>query len=356
MGLGDPRTIQVISMRAPVTNVGLDISKSIFQVHAQDDSGVVTVSRTLSRGRVLPFFEGLPPSLVGIEVGGTAHYWGRELSALGHDVRLIPPRDVKPFVRRDKTDANDAEAICEAVQRPHMRFVPIKSAETQAAMGLHRSRELLVKQRSQVLNMLRSLLAEFGVAFPLGTNKTFEMLDRLARGQLAQVPHLAQEIADPLTKHARNLEEMVEANREHLCRWHEQSELSQRLATIPGIGIISATAFASTVVDPERFRTARQFASWLGLTPSQRSSGKQHRYGKMSRRGDAYLRRLLILGTTSVALQARRNPDRAPPLVVNLLERRPLHVVRVAMANRTARIAWAIMMRGGTYRSDLLTG
>lgn len=337
-----------------ISTIGLDLAKSIFQVHCVDAAGKVVVCRALRRSQVLPFFTKLPPCLVGIEACGTSHHWARELAKLGHDVRLMPPAYVKPYVKRGKTDANDAEAICEAVTRPTMRFVPVKSPEQQAALALHRTRDLLVKQRTQLVNMMRGLLAEFGIEMARGLHHALELAKRLVDGRAPDVPDLAQRVVAGLASQIGALQAQLATLEKELLAWHRSSELSQRLATIPGVGIVSATALAASITEPERFRSGRQFAASLGLTPLQNSSGGKDRMGRISRMGDRYLRRLLVVGMTSLIRRARTAPESVDPRIPAMLQRRPARVVTVAAANRTARVAWAIMTRGGTYRKPTM--
>jgi len=337
-----------------ITTIGLDLAKSIFQLHAVDEAGNVVVCKALRRAQVLPFFAKLPPCLVGIEACGTSHYWARELTRLGHEVRLMPPAYVKPYVKRGKNDAVDAEAICEAVTRPTMRFVPVKSPEQQAALALHRTRDLLVKQRTQLVNMVRGLLAEFGIEMARGLHHALALAARLADGDAPDVPELAQRVVAGLARQIGALQVQLAALEKELLTWHRSNELSQRLATIPGIGVISATALAASVTDPGRFRSGRQFAASLGLTPLQNSSGGKERMGRISRMGDRYLRRLLVVGMTSLVRRARSAPDAVDPRIPAMLERKSARLVTVAAANRTARVAWAIMTHGGTYQKPMM--
>lgn len=336
-----------------ITTIGLDLAKSIFQVHAVDAAGTVVVRKALRRSQVLPFFTKLPPCLVGIEACGTSHHWARTLAKLGHEVRLMPPAYVKPYVKRGKTDANDAEAICEAVTRPTMRFVPVKSPEQQAALALHRTRDLLVKQRTQLVNMIRGLLAEFGIEIVRGLHHAIELAARISKGDAPEVPDLAVRVITGLAGQIGDVQVRLAALEKELLAWHRSNELSQRLGTIPGVGLISATALAASVTDPGRFRSGRQFAASLGLTPLQNSSGGKERMGRISRMGDRYLRRLLVIGMTSLVRRARAKPDSVDPRIAAMLARKPARVVTVAAANRTARVAWAIMARGGTYRAPI---
>ncbi|MGB3470355.1 MAG: IS110 family transposase [Erythrobacter sp.] len=336
-----------------ISTIGLDLAKSIFQVHAVAASGEIVVRKALRRGQVLPFFAKLPPCLIGMEACGTSHHWARELAKLGHEVKLMPPAYVKPYVKRGKTDAADAEAICEAVMRPSMRFVPVKSAEQQAALALHRTRDLLVKQRTQLVNMVRGLLAEFGIEMARGLHHALRLAARLSAGDAQEVPTLAQRVVKSLADQIGALQVQLAGLEKELLAWHRSNELSQRLATIPGVGVISASALAASVVEPERFRSGRQFAASLGLTPLQNCSGGKERMGRISRMGDRYLRRLLVISMTSLIRRARARPDSVDPRIAAMLERKPARVVTVAAANRTARVAWAIMTRGGTYQAPV---
>jgi transposase len=334
-----------------ISTVGLDLAKSVFQVHGIDAAGKVVVRKVLRRGQVLPFFAKLPSCLVGIEACGTSHHWARELAKLGHEVRLMPPAYVKPYVKRGKTDAADAEAICEAVTRPTMRFVPMKSAEQQSALALHRTRDLLVKQRTQLVNMIRGLLAEFGIELARGLHHALALAARLSAGEAQEVPTLAQRVVKSLADQVGSLQAELTRLEKELLAWHRSNELSQRLATIPGVGVVSATALAASVTDPDRFRSGRQFAASLGLTPLQNCSGGKERMGRISRMGDRYLRRLLVVGMTSLVRRARTKPAAVDPRLSAMLHRKPARLVTVAAANRTARVAWAIMTRGGTYHA-----
>ena len=336
-----------------ISTIGLDLAKSVFQVHGIDAAGQPVVRKALRRAQLLPFFAKVPPCLVGIEACGTSHHWARELTKLGHAVRLMPPAYVKPYVKRGKTDANDAAAICEAVQRPSMRFVPVKSAEQQAALALHRTRDLLVKQRTQLVNMVRGLLAEFGIEMARGLHHALHLASRLSAGDTPEVPTLAQRVVKGLADQIGAVQVQLATLEKELLAWHRSSELSQRLATIPGVGVISATALAASVIEPERFRSGRQFAASLGLTPLPNCSGGKERMGRISRMGDRYLRRLLVVGMTSLIRRARSAPASVDPRLPAMLLRKPARVVTVAAANRTARVAWAIMTRGGTYRAPV---
>ncbi len=334
-----------------ITTLGLDLAKNVFQVHGISITGEVVVRRALRRAQMVPFFSKLEPCLVGLEACGTSHYWARELTGLGHEVRLMPPAYVKPYVKRGKTDAGDAEAICEAVRRPTMRFVPIKSVDQQAALALHRTRDLLVRQRTQLVNMIRGVLAEFGIEIPKGITYALAFVRRVVAGEAQNIPELAAKVIGALAEHALEGQARIRQLERELMAWHRASELSQRIATVPGVGLLGATALAATVTDPGQFRSGRQFAAWLGLTPRQNCSGGKERLGRISKMGDQYLRRLLVNGMTSLVARNVRRPDLADPRVAALLARKPLRVATVAMANHAARAIWAIMARGETYRA-----
>ena len=331
-----------------ITTIGLDLAKHVFQVHGIDASGAPVVRKRLRRSEVLAFFARLPGCLVGMEACATAHYWARELRAVGHEVRLMPAKDVKAYVKRNKNDAADAEAICEAVRRPTMRFVPIKTAEQQAALLVHRGRERLVRQRTALVNALRAHLAEFGVIAPLGLRNIARLIAVVRDESDARLPDLARQVLEVLATQVEQLEAAVAALEKQLAAWHKSNPVSQRLATIPGIGPIIATALAATVVEPSGFRSGREFAAWLGLVPRQHSTGGKARLGGISKRGNRYLRRLLINGASANLLRSKAT--NADPWVIGLRRRRPSLVVAVALANKTARIAWAVMHRQQNYQ------
>jgi transposase len=339
-----------------ITTIGLDLAKNVFQVHAINGVGEVVVRKTLRRAQVLRFFERLAPCLVGIEACGTSHYWAREIIKFGHDVRLMPPAYVKPYVKRGKSDASDAEAICEAVSRPTMRYVAIKSCEQQAALTVHRTRDLLVKQRTQLVNMIRGLLAEFGIEIRRGITHALSLAERIAAGDLPDIPALAAKMIANLAGQILDLQTRLREIERELLAWHRANDVARRLATIPGVGTICATAFAASVTDPHQFRSGRQFAAWLGLTPLQHSSGGKERLGRISKMGDKYLRRLLVVGMTSLVRRAKYKPDAVDARLAHLLSRKPVRVVTVALANKTARVIWAIMARGGVYRAPQPAG
>lgn len=334
-----------------ITTIGLDLAKSVFQVHGIDAAGNVIVRKALRRAQMLPFFSKLAPCLVGMEACGTSHHWARVLMQLGHQVRLMPPAYVTPYVKRGKNDAADAEAICEAVTRPTMRFVAVKSREQQAVLSLHRTRDLMVKQRTQLVNMIRGLLAEFGIDIPKGLERALLMARRIVEGEAPDVPAEAAKVILTLSQQALEVHLRVRQMERDTLAWHRSNDVSLRLATIPGIGPIGASALAATVTDPHQFRSGRHFAAWLGLTPLQKSSGGKERLGKITKMGDKYLRKLLIVGMTSLVRRAKYKPEAVDPRLAKWLAHKPMRVATVAMANKTARVIWAIMTRGEIYRA-----
>jgi transposase len=331
-----------------VTTIGLDLAKQVFQVHGVDAKGATVLRKQLRRAQVLAFFSRLPPCLVGLEACATAHYWARELRALSHEVRLMPAQYVKAYIRRNKNDAADAEAICEAVQRPRMRFVPVKTAEQQASQLLHRGREQLVRQRTMLVNALRAHLAEFGLVAAQGLRNVGELIAIVRKQDDTRVPDMARQVLQVLANQIEQIEAAIAALEKQLLAWHKTNAVSQRLASIPGIGPIIATAIATTVADPNVFRSGREFAAWLGLVPRQNSTGGKPRLGGITKRGNRYLRRLLINGASANLLRSKAT--KADPWVIRLRQRRPPLVVAVALANKTARIAWAVMLREREYQ------
>lgn len=328
-----------------ITTIGLDLAKRVFQVHGVDASGWVVLRRQLRRRQVVPFFAKLPQCLIGLEACGSAHHWGRTLQALGHQVRLIPPAYAKAYVRRNKTDPADAEAICEAVSRPAMRFVPIKSEAAQAVAAVHRLRERLIAQRTQVINMLRGQMAEFGWVVPRGPQHVAALVARLSEPDC--VPQPLRPILLGLVRLLAALSEQIAAADKQLLEWHRSDARSRQLATIDGFGPILASAMAVRVQQPERFACGRDLAAWIGLVPKQNSSGGKVRLGAISKQGDRYLRRLLINGAQAV-LNSRRG--KADPWIARLLQTKPRLLVAVALANKMARIAWAVMVRATDCR------
>jgi len=337
-----------------VTTIGLDLAKQVFQVHGVDANGKAVLRKRLRRAEVLGFFEDLDPCLVGMEACATSHHWARELTGLGHTVRLIPPAYVKPYVRRQKNDAADAEAICEAVGRPSMRFVPVKSVEQQAVLMLHRTRTLLVRQRTMLANALRAHLAEFGIIVAQGLRSLGALIERISAPDADGVPRLARAALAPLVGQFLALEPQIKALEAELVAWHKTSEESRRLQTIPGVGVLTATAIAATVSDPAHFRSGREFAAWLGLVPRQNSSGGKERLGRVSKMGDGYIRSLLFVGATATIRSARTKISAQAAWINSLLARKPAKLVAVALANKMARIAWAVLARQKSYSPPAL--
>lgn len=335
-----------------VVTIGLDIAKSVFQVHGIDAEGDVVIRQKLTRARLLKFFGKLGPCLVGIEACGTSHHWARELIGLGHDVRLMPPSYVKPYVKRQKNDMADAEAICEAVSRPTMRFVPVKSPEQQSVMVVHRTRSILIRQRTQVSNAIRSHMAEFGMAAAIGRQGLQTLIGVVEDMADPRVPSEARGCLTMLVAQLRLLnEQILEGDR--LIRTNARStEVGRRLMEIPGVGPLLASALVGTIADPKAFKTGRNLAAWIGLVPRQNSSGGKERLGGITKQGDRYLRQMLVVGALAVVRYAVRNGTRRPWLV-QLLARRTPKVAAVALANKTARMVWAIMTSGERYREPL---
>jgi transposase len=337
----------------PVT-IGLDIAKNVFQVHAVDASGRVRRWR-LSRAKVLEFFAGIERCRVGMEARATAHHWGRELAALGHDVRLMPPAYVKPYVKRGKTDAIDAEACCEAVGRPTMRFVPIKRLEDQAVLALHKVRDLLIKSRTMLINALRGHLAEFGLVAPKGREALPKLLAALAAAGEDRVPRLARLATAALERQIAALDRRILLVERAILAWHNGNELSKLAATAAGVGPITASAVVASVGgDMTRFRSGRHFAAWLGAVPRQTGTGGKVTLGPVSKMGNRYLRRLLVLGATSLLRQARDPKTQQMAWLNGVLDRRPARVAALAQANKTARILWAVLTTGVAYEPQPL--
>ncbi len=333
-----------------ITTTGIDLAKNVFQVHGVDERGKVALKKQLKRGQVMAFFANLPPCLIGMEACGSAHHWARQLQVLGHTVKLMAPQYVKPYVKTNKHDAADAEAICEAVGRPNMRFVPIKTVEQQAILMVHRARQGFVKARTAQANQIRGLLAEFGLVLPQGiTHVTQRMPEILEDGDNA-LPGSFRQLLARLHQHLQQLDRQVAELEREIQRWHKESEASRRVAALPGVGALSASALVATVGNGRSFANGRQVAAWLGLVPKQASTGGKPTLLGMSKRGDSYLRTLLIHGARSVVQQVARHPERADPWLKRLLARRPKNVVAVALANKNARIAWALLAHGRDYQ------
>ena len=341
------------------TTIGLDIAKNVMQVHGVDALGAVVVRKRLSRAKTLGFFKSLSPCLVGMEACGGAHYWGREIAALGHETRLIPPIYVKPYVKRSKTDAADAAAICEAVDRPHMRFVPVKSEQGQAQALIYTTRGLLVAQRTALANALRSHLGEFGIIAAKGPEGLASLLAVL-RAEDSRLPALAREGLNALADTMAATEKQIDKLDARIAKLIRSDATCRRLLAVPTIGAVAAGSLVAMAGDLSRFRSGRDFAAWIGLTPRQNSSGDKVRLGRITKAGDKNLRTLLVMGALSVIRHVRGNAakgiapknsaGRASTWLAKMLERRPPLVAAVALAAKTARIVWAMITRGEHYR------
>jgi transposase len=336
-----------------VVTVGLDIAKSVFQVHGVDAEGRVVVQRKLARAKLIPFFEKLPRCRVGIEACATAHHWGRRLSALGHEVKLMPPSYVKPYLKRQKNDAADAEAICEAVTRPSMRFVDVKSPEQQSELVIHRTRMTLMRHRIELSNTVRAHMAEFGFAAPIGRLGLQGLIEIVRDETDERVPASARiclkllaDQLDLVNRQALETDRLILASA-------RATEVGRRLMAVPGVGPVLASAIVASVPDPHAFKTGRNLAAWIGLVPKQNSSGGKARLGGITKQGNRYLRQLLVIGALAVIRYAERHGTRRPWLV-QLMARRTTKIAAVALANKTARMIWAIMTSGEAYREPQL--
>ena len=336
-----------------ITTVGLDIAKSVFQVHCVDGAGHVVIRRQLKRRYVLAFFQKLPPCLIGIEACASSHYWSRQLRALGHTVRLMPAAYVRPYVKRQKNDATDAEAICEAVTRANMRFVETKTPEQQSCLMLHRTRHLLIRQQTAVINAVRAHLAEFGIVAPLGRLGVEALLGVVADPNDKRVPEVARACLVALGAQLRVLKKQILEFDRMINAWHQSSETSKRLDEIPGVGPALATALVASVADPRAFRSGRDFSAWIGLVPRQHSSGGKDKLGSISKRGDRYLRGLFTAGALAVIRYAKIHGTKHRPWLAALLARRPTKVAAIALANKLARMAWAMMAKRESYKEPV---
>ena len=329
-----------------ITTIGLDLAKSVFQVHAVGADGKVVLRRQLRRNQVPGFFAGLAPCLIGMEACAGAHYWARELAKSGHEVRLMPPSYVKPYVKRGKTYAIDAEAICEAVTRPGMRFVPVKTEDQQAMLLAHRTRDFLVRQLTQVTNAIRAHLAEFGLVAPKGIHNVERLL---ALAGEAALPEPARPPILLLAEQFRDTHKRIEEITVQIKTQAQTDAVARRLQTIPGIGPITASAIAASVPDVSNFKAARDLAAWIGLTPKPHSSGGKEKLGKITKMGNRYLRRLLYLGALA-QITARSHKPAGEDWLWNMLQRKPVKLVAIALAGRMARTVWALLKTGENYR------
>ena len=335
-----------------ITTIGIDLAKRVFQVHGVDERGKAVLRKQLKRKDVLGFFANLAPCLLGMEACGSAHYWARELAKLGHTVRLMAPQFVKPYVKTNKNDRNDAQAICEAVSRPNMRFVPVKTAEQQAVLALHRVRQAAVSARTAQANQIRGLLAEFGIVIPKGIGHIGERLPEILEDGENGLPGMMRELAARLGEQLRALGQQVGEIERQIKLWHRDNEQSRRLGDIAGIGPISASAYVAMLGEAKAFKNARQVPAWLGMVPRHQGTGGRVKLGPISKRGDVYLRTMLIHGARSVIRQVERNPEGADGWLKKLIARRNKNVAAVALAAKNARIAWALLAHGRCYASD----
>jgi transposase len=334
-----------------LTTIGIDLAKSVFQLHGVDVHGKALLRKQLKRSQMASFFANLEPCLIGMEACGSAHYWARKLQALGHTVKLMAPQFVKPYVKTNKHDAADAEAICEAVLRPNMRFVPIKEVEQQAVLALHRARQGMVKARTAQANQIRGLLSEFGLTVPQGITHLHQRVPALLDEVREELPGVFRELVQRLLTHLKELDRQVGELEVQIQLWHRTNALSRKLEAIPGIGPLTASALAASIGDARNFVSGRQLAAWLGLVPKQHSSGGKTNLQGISKRGDPYLRTLLIHGARAVILRAERNLNEDSWLR-RLIGRCHKNVAAVALANKTARIVWALLVKDKEFRSD----
>jgi len=334
-----------------ITTIGIDLAKNVFQAHGVNEHGKTEKKKQLKRGQVAEFFANLPPCLIGMEACGSAHYWARKLEGFGHTVKLIAPQFVKPYVKTNKNDAADAEAICEAVARPNMRFVPIKNVEQQAVLSLHRVRQGFVKARTAQANQIRGLLGEFGIIIPQGITNIAKRVPELIEDASNDLPGSFRLLVQRLMDHLNELDKQLDELEAQIKAWHRESAASCKLEKIPGIGPITASALVASIGNAKNFDDGRQLAAWLGLVPKQHSTGGKSKLLGISKRGDSYLRTLLIHGARSVILSASKKLDKSRWLR-KLMERRNPNVAAVALANKNARIVWALLANEREFRSD----
>jgi transposase len=338
-----------------ITTIGIDLAKQVFQVHGVNARGKVVLKKAIRRQQMFAFFAGLPPCLIGLEACGSAHYWARSLTQFGHTVKLMAPQFVKPYVKTNKNDQADAEAICEAVIRPNMRFVPVKTVAQQTVLSLHRVRQSFVKARTAQSNQLRGLLAEFGLVIPPGISQLPRTLPGLLEDADNGLPDSMRDLLARLWAHFKQLHQHVLELEAQIKAWHRQSPASQKLAQVPGIGPLTATALVASIGNARDFRNGRQLAAWLGLVPKQHSTGGKPVLLGISKRGDRYLRTLLIHGARAALLAAQRHADKAPLWLMRLQQRRHHNIVAVALANKNARIVWALLAHDRCYEADYVS-
>lgn len=335
-----------------ITTIGIDLAKKVFQVHGVDGQGQVRLKKQLKRAQMLAFFANLPPRLIGMEACGSAHYWARKLEEMGHTVKLMAPQFVKPYVKTNKNDPADAEAICEAVGRPSMRFVPIKTGEQQAVLSLHRAREGFVKARTAQANQIRGLLTEYGIVIPLGITQIFKRLPDILEDGGNDLPGVFRELLQRLGEHLKELDRQVDEVDTQIQRWHRENAASRKLAKIPGIGPLTASALVASIGDAKSFKNGRQLAAWLGLVPRQNSTGGKQTLLGISKRGDRYLRTLLIHGARAVIRVSERKVEQTDSWLKRIMTRRNKNVATVALANKNARIVWALLAHDRPFQVD----
>jgi transposase len=335
-----------------ITTIGIDLAKNVMQIHGVDGRGKAVLKRQLKRAQMAAYFANLEPCLIGMEACGSAHHWARKLEKLGHTVRLMAPQFVKPYVKTNKNDAADAEAICEAVSRPNMRFVPIKNGEQQAVLSLHRARQGFVKARTAQANQIRGLLSEYGIVIPKGISHIAKRLPEILEDGEKELPGVFRLLLQRLGEHLKELDRQVGELEVQIQSWHRENDLSRKLAQIPGIGPITASALVATIGDAKNFENGRQLAAWLGLVPRQHSSGGKATLLGISKRGDTYLRTLLIHGARAVIRVAERKAGYAGSWLARLIGRRNPNVAAVALANKNARVVWALLAQERNYQAD----
>ena len=335
-----------------ITTIGIDLAKMVFQVHGVDAHGKTRLRKQLKRKDVVSFFANLEPCLIGMEACGSAHYWARKISELGHTVRLMAPQFVKPYVKTNKSDRNDAEAICEAVGRPNMRFVAVKTAPMQAVLALHRARQGFVKARTAQGNQIRGLLAEFGIVIPKGIGHIAKRLPEILEDGENRLPGMMRELLQRLGENLQDMDRQVRDLERQIMLWHRENEASRKLEAIAGIGPLTASALVATVGDAKSFKNARQVPAWLGMVPRHEGTGGNVKMGRISKRGDVYLRTLLIHGARAVIAHIERKPDHADEWLKKLIARRNKNIAAVALAAKNTRIAWALLAHERGYQHD----